>query len=266
MAGISVSVCLRPEAVGGDVRAAVAEAMAPFDLDADNPWQRGMWDSWRIVGGSDGSGFPVVAGYEEDPRLVHDDPRWDQTTAPPSVPGLCAGGPRALLDVESPRMAYECALGASWDLWQQLLRIHEPAVRLEVFVQRWERDRTTEDLSALIAAYRKQPLISAFLDHPFSLGGGRLVGSSPREHPLIGFTGTRSEYVARMTSSVVDFDTDVVTPDGWWVESGREPIHAICESPATCPHTFQPASWPGTRAYLAGLPGDTVIVRLHCHG
>ncbi|NUS58497.1 MAG: hypothetical protein HOV66_27140, partial [Streptomycetaceae bacterium] len=217
MAGISVSVCLRPEAVGGDVRAAVAEAMAPFDLDADNPWQRGMWDSWRIVGGSDGHGFPIVAGYEEDPRLIHDDPRWDQTTAPPSVPGVCAGGPRALLDLESPGRAFERARAASWDLWQHLLRIHEPAVPLEVFVQQGEREGTREGVEAHVAAYRAQPLISAFLDHPFSLGMGWLGYPSPSEHPLIGFTGTRSEYVAGTTSSVACFDADVVTPDGWWV-------------------------------------------------
>ncbi|MGA4541439.1 hypothetical protein ACPA54_15765 [Uniformispora flossi] len=266
MAGISVSVCLRPEAVDGNVRAAVAAAMAPFDLDADNPWQRGMWDSWRIVGGSDGGGFPVVAGYEEDPRLIHDDPPWNQTTAPVSVPGVCAGGPRALLDLEAPRTAYERAEAASWDLWQHLLRTHEPAVRLEVFVQRWGRDGTEEGFEALMAAYREQPLISAFLDHPFSLGRGSLGYPSPWEHPVIGFTGTRSEYVARMTSSIVGFDTDVVTPDGWWVESGMQPIHAECESPSACPHTFAPTPWPGTNAYLAGLPDDTVIVRLHCHG
>lgn len=266
MAGISVSVCLRPEAVCGDVRAAVAAAMAPFEMHADNPWQRGMWDSWRIVGGSDGHGFPIVAGYEEDPRLIHDDPRWDQTTAPPSVPGVCAGGPRALLGLGAQKTAHERAYAASWDLWQYLLQIHEPAVPLADFVQRWERDRASEDLDALLVAYREQPLISAFLDHPFSLGGGWLQGSSPWEHPVIGFTGTRSEYVARMTSSIVNFDTDVVTPDGWWVESGMEPIHAACESPSACPHTFQPTPWPGTTAYLAGLPGDTVVVRLHCHG
>ncbi|MGW2823730.1 hypothetical protein ACWC24_22470 [Streptomyces sp. NPDC001443] len=101
MAGVTVTVCLPPEA-GDDIEGALAKALAPFDSDSgDNPVDRGMWDSRRIRGGSNGQGFAVAPGYEDDPRLIHDDPAPDGTPRP-SAPGVCAGGPRALLDSPLP--------------------------------------------------------------------------------------------------------------------------------------------------------------------
>ncbi|WP_406375438.1 hypothetical protein OG788_37525 [Streptomyces sp. NBC_00647] len=55
-----------------------------------------MWDSRRIRGGGNGLGFAVAPGFADDPRLIHDDPALDGTPRP-SAPGVCAGGPRALL-------------------------------------------------------------------------------------------------------------------------------------------------------------------------
>lgn len=73
MAGLTVTVCL-PPGVADDIEGALAAALAPFDQNGDNLPGRGMWDSRRILGGSDGRGFAVVRGYEDDPRLVRRTP------------------------------------------------------------------------------------------------------------------------------------------------------------------------------------------------
>ena len=121
----------------------------------------------------------------------------------------------------------------------------------------------------MFSAYRSQPLIGAYLDHPFSLGMGYLgfLGDSdPSEHPVIGYEGTRAAYIQDHTWPAPN--TDVLTLDGWWLqmyERGIAAVHAFCE-PGLCPHDPPlPAVWPGSDAYLADLPGDTVLVRVHCH-
>jgi hypothetical protein len=276
MAGVTVTVCLPAEAAG-DVEGALTKALAPFDSDSgDNPVDRGMWDSRRVRGGSDGRGFAVVAGHEDDPRLIHDEPAFDGTPRP-SVPGVCAGGPRALLDFSEPHLASERAAAASWDLWHSLSAVHPAAVPLSDFVERWQNDPDAfpgdRYGDAMFSAYRAQPLIEAYLDHPFSLGlwyEGFLGDTEPREHPVIGYEGTRAEYVRYLTSTKIP-NTDVLTVDGWWLEGlegyehGMAAVHAFCE-PASCPHDSPlPAKWPGSEAYLANLPGDTILVRVHCH-
>lgn len=96
MAHIWVTVCLPPEAVD-DLMGSLARALAPFEMYSDNP-DRGVWDSWRIRGGGEGLGFTIRPGFENDPRLVHDSPRYDGSLLP-RRPGECAGGPKELLDV-----------------------------------------------------------------------------------------------------------------------------------------------------------------------
>ncbi|GEB62040.1 hypothetical protein GCM10017674_79590 [Streptomyces gardneri] len=267
MAGVRVTVCLPPEAAD-DVERALDEALAPFYLDSsDNPVDRGMWDSRRINGGSDGTGFAVAPGHENDPRLIHDDPRYDGTPCPSSF-GVCAGGPRALLDFSRPLAASESAVAASWDLWHRLSAVHPPAVPLEDFVDRWwnDPDAFPDDRwgDAMFAAYKAQPLIHAYLSHPHSLGYGSLWFPDPAEHPVIGYDGDRAAYIRDLTSPHQP-DTDVLTLDGWWRESGGNAVHASCD-PGLCPHERPgPAVWPGSEAYLATLPGDTILVRLRCH-
>ncbi|MER5866663.1 hypothetical protein [Kitasatospora sp. NPDC002040] len=270
MASVWVTVCLPAEAAG-DIEGALGKALAPFYLDtADNPVDRGMWDTRRIRGGSDGTGFAIAPGHMSDPRLIHDDPRHDGSLRP-SVPGVCAGGPRALLDFSQRNLAHERAVAASWDLWNSLSALHPPAVRLAVFVDRWRNDPDAfpDDRwgDEMLSAYRDQPLIKAYLDHPFSLNMGYLgfVGpDDPLEHPVIGFDGTRAAYIRGLTASNPQ-STDVLTVDGWWLEGDVNAVHASCD-PDSCPHDPPtPAVWNGSEAYLANLPGDTILVRLHCH-
>ncbi|MFE9311186.1 hypothetical protein ACIQCF_28030 [Streptomyces sp. NPDC088353] len=119
----------------------------------------------------------------------------------------------------------------------------------------------------MLSAYRAQPLIGAYLDHPFSLGMGylRFLGScDPQEHPVISYGGTRAAYIRDLTSSDPP-GTDVLTLDGWWLEGGTNAVHAFCE-PDLCRHDAPKLTvWPGSHANLAGLPGNTILVRLHCH-
>ncbi|WP_190173302.1 hypothetical protein [Streptomyces mirabilis] len=254
-----------PAEAGGDVDAALAAALAPFDMDSDNPVDRGMWDSWTIRGGSDGHGFAVGAGHWNDPRLIHDMPRWDGTPLP-SVPGVCAGGPRGLLDFTRPTAAAERTLGASWDLWQELSAAHPPAVPLADFVHRWRTDPEAfpgdQYGEAMFAAYREQAPIQAYLDHPFSLGRGWLSFPEPSEHPVIAFEGGRADYL-RPAADMKLWHRDVLTPDGWWIEPDGHAVHGACD-PDDCPHTA-PTIGPKTELYLASLPEDTLLIRLHCH-
>ncbi len=185
VAGLTVTVCLPPGAAD-DIDGALTAALAPFDQDSDNPVDRGMWDSRRIRGGSTGQGFAVVRGYEEDPRLVHDEPAYDGTPAP-SAPGVCAGGPRALLDLSRPQAAPERAAAASRDLWRQLSAIHPPALPLSVFEDRWEKDPHAFPggpwADGMLAAYRAQPLINAYIHHPWSLDPAISTARSVRSIP-----------------------------------------------------------------------------------
>jgi hypothetical protein len=116
VAGISVVVCLPPEA-SKDLARALADAPEPFRLMCVPEW-RGIWDWWAVRGGSDGSGFKTLPGHEDDPRLIHDGPRYDGEPLP-SPFGWCAGGPRGLLDLSAFRMnAPVWVMGEHPRFWQ----------------------------------------------------------------------------------------------------------------------------------------------------
>ncbi|TQK49849.1 hypothetical protein FBY35_0123 [Streptomyces sp. SLBN-118] len=98
MAGIRVVVCL-PAQAADNVEAAIADVLAPFERDSGIEW-REIWDSWTIRGGSETTGFSVLPGFEGDPKLIHDSPRYDGKPMP-SLLGKCAGGPRGMLDLST---------------------------------------------------------------------------------------------------------------------------------------------------------------------
>ncbi|MCX4779979.1 hypothetical protein [Streptomyces sp. NBC_01264] len=267
MARLRLTVCLPAEAAD-DIEGALDEALAPFYLDtSDNPVDRQLWDWRTITGGCDGSGFAVASGHENDPGLLHD-ASWDDGTPCPNAPGICAGGPRALLDFSRPLAASERAVAESWDLWHRLSAVHPPALPLADFLDRWWNDPTAypDDRwgDGMFADYRSQPLIHAYLGHPHSLGMESLGFPNPSEHPVIDYDGDRDAYIREFTRSSPP-DTNVLTLDGWWVETDGNALHATCD-PDLCPHEGPlPGAWPGSEPYLASLPGDTILVRLRCH-
>jgi hypothetical protein len=174
------------------------------------------------------------------------------------------------VDFTRPQAAMERAFGASWDLWRELSAIYPAAVPLADFLQRAETDPEAfpDDPygDAMFAAYREQPLIKAYRDHPFSLRLGRLSFPNPSEHPVIEHQEDREAYVNALSPEdyYAWLQRDVLTLDGWWVEpDGLLAVHGACD-PDRCVHTA-PAVGPATELYLASLPSDTLLVRLHCH-
>jgi hypothetical protein len=80
----------------------------------------------------------------------------------------------------------------------------------------------------MVAAYHAQPLISAYLDHPWSLGLGFPGSPFHTEHPVIGYAGSRTDYISQFSRALPP-DTDVLTVDGWWRESHGNAVHASCD-------------------------------------
>ena len=264
MAGITLTVCL-PDGDPGDVRSAVADALAPFDMNSpENPLERGMWSRWRFSGGSSGTGFAIAEGYEHDTRLIHDDPTWDGRVRP-SVPGVCAGGPRGLLDFSRRSAARERFAAATWDLWHGLFAAKPSTVPLSSFLKRWEPGSGRSRMRELLSEYFEQLAISAFLEHPWVRASTSVDNPDPREHPVIGFKGSREEWIIQASNWGPPF-TDVLTPDGWWIENDGNALHGACESQASCSHVPDISSWPGAEAYLASLAPQGIVVRLHCTG
>ncbi|MEU1401170.1 hypothetical protein ABZ471_02185 [Streptomyces sp. NPDC005728] len=106
MANELVTVCL-PPAADSDLRASLATALAPFDMNGNHKPYQGEGDQWRI--GRPGAEFTVVSGREDDPRLVRD-PTPFRGEPRDLVPGLCDGGPRELLDFAAMRAQAGCPI------------------------------------------------------------------------------------------------------------------------------------------------------------
>ncbi|MFJ1709754.1 hypothetical protein [Kitasatospora sp. NPDC088346] len=256
MAGIRVTVCLPPEAVD-DIDGALAAAMAPFSAE-DGIWHdRAMWDSYRILGG-----FLIAPGYEDDPRLIHERPGTAGASCAqlrPSPPGMCTGGPRGLLDLGD----LETYAGAAWDLWHHLAPRHPPVRSFfDLEDELVDQDADIVDGTPAYEAYYAQPLIREFTAGLRAMPG---PGWNLGEFERIG-TFERSAYVA-WTKTLRQFHDDLLTLDGWWLESHDGPrIHGACERGIDCAcrdtHPF-PTDFD---AYLAALPAEIVLVKVRCHG
>ena len=273
MAGIRVVVCLPPEAVE-DLGGALAEVLAPFEL-MSGFGLRGIWDWWAIRGGSDGNGFSYLPGFEDDPRLIHDDPRYDGELLP-SLPGSCAGGPRGLLDLSvfremSGRMAsVRARAGDPWEAWQFLAPAHPPILPLSHFRTPREGDRLPRSLPQMWTDFTAQPLWQAFFAHPLSqlpeLGTAWPLWRHPMANELArALTGEREDFERLMVARF--WQPDVLTLDGWWIEDGLHPRHATCDGDEPCPHMAAGRQYQrDIGGYLETLTDDVLLVKLKCHG
>jgi hypothetical protein len=275
LAGMSIVVCLPPDSAV-DVVSALDRVMAPFEAYRGFPSERDQWERWSIRGGSDGSGFRVLPGMEDDPRLIHDQSIREREPQP-SLAGMCAGGPRGLFDLVSPVAEAEIAAGQLWDLFHKL-RDELPAVLpLEHFrtlpenhvrympVGADPKDYPlvpNSNLTPALEQYRAQPLIQRLRAAPFFSTG--VVRELPDMLPW--FALTREEYVAQQAEDALR-RSELLTLDGWWIQLGYVPVHGLCDGLDTCPHRAD-RSDPWTRAemaaYLEHLPDDVIIVRLRC--
>lgn len=123
MANEMLTVCLPPDA-GSDLRAALAVALAPYDMNGTYEPYQGEWDQWRI--GRPSSEFMVVPGYEGDPRLIRDTAKF-RGKVREWVPGLCDGGPRGLLDFAAMRARAAVDAESSWEYVRHLPQHRELA-------------------------------------------------------------------------------------------------------------------------------------------
>ncbi|MFI0943192.1 hypothetical protein [Streptomyces sp. NPDC021020] len=269
MAGTSITVCL-PAGAADDVEAAVAEAMAPFEIDHTAGDDRDIWDAWYVSGGTaHGGGFTVLPGREHDSRLLHEIPgRWWRpgSQATPNEFGWCAGGPRGLLDFSASREEAAELAEAAWQRWHELAReLPEPRAR-DVFRARRRTDPGYSREQAA-ADYRAQPLLRAFEDYLETLPTERYWWGFLRSMDPVTDIGPASleEFLVRTLPSALN-TRNVLTLDGWWHEDGAPGIHGACPSPAACPHTpGVPAGQDHVDAYLLDLPADTLLVNVHCH-
>ena len=276
MAHYSVTVCLPPEAAA-DLDAALATALAPFGEATELEWDFGfLWDSWRIGGSSDHFGFWIRPGCTDDPLLIHDGP--DRRSGAPrlSAPGMCAGGPRGLIDLsEEPELPRALAMEA-WEVWRRLSKQYPPALPMGFIRRRIQPDprrRADEDL--VRAEYEAQPLISAFkAAHPFGGLDPQRYSSEiqfmPGDTSPWGQTQTAEGFAHRVVDQCLG-GGDLLTLDGWWIEFDGAAHHGTCGS--ACPH--RPEAFNDARGnanittgrwrHLAATSPDTLLVRIHGH-
>ncbi|WP_439678264.1 hypothetical protein [Embleya sp. MST-111070] len=271
MAGLRVTVCLPAKAGGGDLAAAIGAAMAPFEEDHTSDEARDIWDSWTVRGGSDGCGYFVAPGHADDPRLIHDTPRSDGEELP-SLPGMSAGGPRETLDFTQPRTRARAALGAGWELWRRIRADGRPVRPLSRFETRYEPEHAVCPGPEAHWDYAAQPEVREFHDRwsrMKDIPGMLNFGYSTIRDLDAWFAGDREEFVQREAPRALRHFGDLLTLDGWWIETGRrnDPgVHGPCTEPVPCKHApHDPLCLTDPVTYLETLPDDTLLVTLKCH-
>ncbi|MEV0458240.1 hypothetical protein [Catellatospora methionotrophica] len=260
MGSTRVTVCL-PAHRRNEVEAAIADALAPFEAMQGHPDERDIWDSWTIRGGSDGWGFWIRPGAEDDPWLLHDAPRYDGEPLP-SRQGRCAGGPVGLLNLTGAR---DHAVGLAddmCDLWEQLSARYAPPRPLETF---GEVSVLTlfDDIAAQRRGYEVQPIIKQFLTvHPWDQLD-TVLGYRDDLSRL--FASGRDEILAT-AALLAGQRSDLLTLDGWWVQRDGRATHGSCDTHESCTHRADMPTHPGDLVpILAALPDDVIVVGVQCH-
>ncbi|NUU21059.1 MAG: hypothetical protein HOV68_06015 [Streptomycetaceae bacterium] len=197
--------------------------------------------------------------------MIHDPPLWDGT-ALLSMPGWCAGGPRALLDFETPIREATIRAEAQWAAWAQASRGCPPAVPHEEF---WARHRADPDEYPCPQArqdYLAQPLVQALA----ALEGHQPVPFFPNAHmiwsadPVVLIARGRSEFVRRAASRVIS-RAALLTLDGRWLDEDGGTGYADPPEPPESGLNLADEYAIECTDYLLGLVPETVVVRIRCH-
>lgn len=159
MTKFSATVCL-PPTVPRKVPAAIAVAMAPYDMNAGDDWNPvGEWDAWYIHV-SPRTPYLVRPEHDGDRRLLM------AATVPRRKAGLeplgpleCYGGPRGLLDLDAMRRRAVGEHDALRAAWETLAAAHPPARPLSEFVARHESDPGGYPLAQAERDHLLQPLV-----------------------------------------------------------------------------------------------------------
>ncbi|MEU2778450.1 hypothetical protein ABZ646_37630 [Streptomyces sp. NPDC007162] len=240
MAKERVTVCL-PPCDPGDVVQAIGAAMAPFDYNRDvgvgDPDVETWWDYWRIDGR--GIEFLVVPGHEGDPRLIRGakalsgEPR----NVPPT---LCDGGPRALLDLETPRAQAAAEARRAFEAWRDFAQAYPPVHSASEFWARHFADPENYPRAQALEDFRTQPAIAALLDNPEL---EELVGDDP-----VANLGDDLDFLVRHAVDDVLPSNALLTLDGRWLDVANAERRRYFND------------------YLIGLPADAYAVRVLYHG
>ncbi|MEV7243146.1 hypothetical protein AB0N92_18135 [Streptomyces sp. NPDC093248] len=241
MAKERVTVCVL-RCAPGDVPEAIGAAMAPYDYNRDvaagGPEVETWWDYWRIEGG--GCEFRVVAGHEEGPRLLRETHTLSGK-ARDLPPSLGDGGPRGLLDLETPRAQAAAEARRAFEAWQAFASGYPPVHPSSHFWARHFADPEGYPRMQAVEDYRTQPALVALADLPELK---YLVGGDPAAR-LVGDLGAHVREAADQALT-----TPALLPhlDGHWlVIAGLERCRYIND-------------------YLDAVTPDTIVVRVLYHG
>lgn len=240
MAKERVTVCV-PRREPEDVPEAIGAAMAPYDYNRHiapgEPEVETWWDYWQIDGG--GCEFPVVPGHEDDPRLIRGTHTLsgEARNVPPS---LCDGGPRGLLDLETPRAQAAAEARRAFEAWQAFASGYPPVYPASHFWARHFADPEGYPRIQAVDDYRTQPALVALADLPELED---LVGGDPAAR-LVGDLGAHMSEAAdhALTTHAL------LTLDGRWLTTA---------GPEQCRYFNE---------YLDDLTPDTIVVRVLYHG
>ena len=257
MTKFHVIVCLAPSAAG-DVDAALAAAMAPFDHNLNDDWNPAAeWDWWHIASGH-GTRFAVRPQHDGDPRLIHGDAE--------TGPLACVGGPRGLLDFDATRRQAVAQARDEWQAqqrdFQRLVADHPAARPLTAFLARHQADPVGYPREQAVADHHAQPLIQA-LNHitvwdRYPNLGAWVLG--PDTDPITAFTRDPQPDFDRAAAWAVTAYA-LLTADGHWIDPEQP-------GPFAAPRDGEAADDAYARqadAYLDTLGDDYIIVRLLCH-
>ncbi|MFJ8010718.1 hypothetical protein [Streptomyces fagopyri] len=215
--------------------------MAPYDYnrdaDPDVTDVETWWDYWQIDGR--GCEFAVVAGFQGDSRLI----RGAETLsgAPRNTPpSLCDGGPRALLDFETPRAQAATKAHQAFEAWNAFASAYPPARPAGDFWARHFTDPEGYPSAMVIEDFRTQPVIEALGERPDL---EELVGGDPAAR----FANDLETLISDAVDEVLPTHA-LLTLDGRWLSvAGREGRRYFND-------------------YLDRLPRDALVVRVLYHG
>lgn len=234
MTHFGAMVCL-PATDPGDVRAAIAAAMAPYDAETDSyEIGKGKWDRWRIEGE-----FLVRPAFADDPAIIRE-AVWPTGKARVYPPLRCDGGPVHMLDITAMRAMARETGRREWAEWSRLLARYP--------VARSSADLTAQHGTDGWKVYAAQPLVLAANEQP----QGSPLYYAPFGSDPVKYFGYDEEVFLADCEARATSGWALVTLDGAWLD------YDGFAGPAR-----QFTRWQA--AYLDELPGDAVLVRLSCH-
>ncbi|MEU9011480.1 hypothetical protein AB0D12_17195 [Streptomyces sp. NPDC048479] len=210
--------------------------MAPYDdnrADVPQPDSVGEWDYWYISAG--GWEFAVLAGHEDDPRIVREGE--DEHRARPR--NRCDGGPKGLLDFDADRAPAAEDAARRRHEWQEFAAAYPPSLPLGHFWQKAFLDP---------AGYPERQALEDFGDQPVirALRAESELHDRLGDDPVAVYGDDLAAFVELKTADVLP-TWALLTLDGRCFEGGT---HACRRSLDAC---------------LDALPADAMVVRVLYH-